>query len=78
MGSDPVIPIGFEVLGWLLAIVYIGTLAFAIVTLSLSKGIKTSSKLSWLMIIIILPFLGSIMWISVYFRRYSRKKITTD
>ncbi|MEO8223060.1 MAG: PLDc N-terminal domain-containing protein [Specibacter sp.] len=75
MDVNPVVPIGFEILGWVSGALYLGTLLWALVTLAKAQSLTAGARISWLAFIVIVPFIGSTAWLAFLVTRRSGKQV---
>lgn len=75
MDVNPVVPIRFEILGWVFGALYLGILLWALITLAMNRSVTAGARISWLAFIVIVPFIGSAAWLAYMVSRRSGKQL---
>lgn len=78
MDVNPVLPAGFEILGWVFAAAYVGFLLWALVTLAMSRSATAGTRIAWLAFIVIVPVIGSAAWLAFRLTRRAAQQATRE
>jgi hypothetical protein len=62
MDSEPLVPAAFVIGLWGVAILAFALVVIALFTIYRSEALSSTEHLIWTLIVIFLPFLGSILW----------------
>ncbi|POH57781.1 PLDc N-terminal domain-containing protein [Arthrobacter glacialis] len=74
MDVNPILPVEFVLLQWAVAAMYLAIVVWALVTLAKANSLTVGARISWLALIVIVPFVGSAAWLGFTFVQSSRKQ----
>ena len=69
MDAEPQVPLGFEIGAWSAAVLAVALVVSALWSMYRTQSISTSERLIWTLIVVLLPFVGSILWFFLAARR---------
>jgi hypothetical protein len=64
MLNEPVIPVAFDVFGVTIIVLWAVLVLTALITVSRSRSVSANQRLGWMLAILILPVIGSLVWLA--------------